>query len=191
MIDPARALLMWRSSIAPRSGRARRRQSLHRWCDLQQGDAVCRARASPRPGIVGRGAVLPHRVGGKRSTGRLSASTRQRIGMAARRPKSTRRPERWVWCIATACFAYVTRCGGRAARVPSAPPLRRLGGPQAVAESAASVSTQVNVMSHVMPARKERAAKLVVIDPYRTGSAASADMHLALRLARTPHWPAP
>ncbi len=43
------------------------------------------------------------------------------------------------------------------------------------------VSTQVNVMAHVTRARKERGAKLVVIDPYRTGSAASADMHLALR----------
>jgi len=43
------------------------------------------------------------------------------------------------------------------------------------------VSTQVNVMSHVTRARKERGAKLVVIDPYRTGSAAAADMHLALR----------
>lgn len=43
------------------------------------------------------------------------------------------------------------------------------------------VSTQVNVMAHVTRARKERGAKLVVIDPYRTGSAAAADMHLAPR----------
>ncbi len=43
------------------------------------------------------------------------------------------------------------------------------------------VSTQVNVMAHVTRARKERGAKLVVIDPYRTGTAATADMHLALR----------
>ncbi|MGI4952067.1 MAG: molybdopterin-containing oxidoreductase family protein [Janthinobacterium lividum] len=43
------------------------------------------------------------------------------------------------------------------------------------------VSTQVNVMTHVTRARKERGAKLVVIDPYRTGSAAAADLHLALR----------
>jgi len=43
------------------------------------------------------------------------------------------------------------------------------------------VSTQVNVMSHVTRARKERGAQLVVIDPYRTGTAAAADMHLALR----------
>ncbi|MBS0561361.1 MAG: molybdopterin oxidoreductase family protein [Proteobacteria bacterium] len=45
------------------------------------------------------------------------------------------------------------------------------------------VSTQVNVMTHVSRARKERGAKLVVIDPYRTGTAAVADMHLALRPA--------
>ena len=43
------------------------------------------------------------------------------------------------------------------------------------------VSTQVNVMTHVARARKERGAKLVVVDPYRTGTAAVADMHLALR----------
>ena len=43
------------------------------------------------------------------------------------------------------------------------------------------VSTQVNVMTHVTRARKERGAKLVVVDPYRTGTAAVADMHLALR----------
>ena len=43
------------------------------------------------------------------------------------------------------------------------------------------VSTQVNVMTHVTRARKERGAKLVVIDPYRTPTAAVADMHLAPR----------
>src|SRR5207237_167803 len=41
------------------------------------------------------------------------------------------------------------------------------------------VSTQVNVMTHVATARKERGAKLVVVDPYRTGTAAIADEHLA------------
>ena len=43
------------------------------------------------------------------------------------------------------------------------------------------VSTQVNVMTHVSRARKERGAKVVVIDPYRTPTAAVADMHLAPR----------
>jgi len=41
------------------------------------------------------------------------------------------------------------------------------------------VSTQVNVMTHVATARKERGAKLVVVDPYRTASAEQADLHLA------------
>ena len=40
------------------------------------------------------------------------------------------------------------------------------------------VNTQVNVMTHAMIARK-RGAKLVVVDPYRTGTAAQADIHLA------------
>jgi len=42
-------------------------------------------------------------------------------------------------------------------------------------------STQVNVMSHIAKARKERGATFVVIDPYRTRSAAVADLHIALR----------
>jgi anaerobic selenocysteine-containing dehydrogenase len=41
------------------------------------------------------------------------------------------------------------------------------------------VSTQVNVMTHIAKARKERGTKLVVVDPYRTGTAEVADMHLA------------
>ena len=43
------------------------------------------------------------------------------------------------------------------------------------------VATQVNVMTHATRARKQRGAKLVVVDPYRTGTAQAADMHLALR----------
>ena len=42
------------------------------------------------------------------------------------------------------------------------------------------VNTQVNVMSHAMEA-KRRGATLVVVDPYRTGTAAQADLHLAPR----------
>ena len=40
------------------------------------------------------------------------------------------------------------------------------------------VSTQINVMTHVATARKERGARLVVVDPYRTGTAEIADLHL-------------
>ena len=43
------------------------------------------------------------------------------------------------------------------------------------------VSTQVNVMTHVARARKRRGAKLVVVDPYRTGTAEQADTHLMLK----------
>ncbi len=43
------------------------------------------------------------------------------------------------------------------------------------------VATQVNVMTHIARARKERGAKLVVVDPYRTGTAQQADMHLAVK----------
>ncbi len=43
------------------------------------------------------------------------------------------------------------------------------------------VNTQVNVMTHVAKAKKANGAKLVVIDPYRTGTAEQADLHLALK----------
>ena len=43
------------------------------------------------------------------------------------------------------------------------------------------VSTQVNVMTHIARARKARGAKLVVIDPYRTGTAEQADLHLPVK----------
>jgi anaerobic selenocysteine-containing dehydrogenase len=43
------------------------------------------------------------------------------------------------------------------------------------------VATQVNVMTHITRARKERGARLIVIDPYRTGTAQAADLHLPVR----------
>ncbi len=43
------------------------------------------------------------------------------------------------------------------------------------------VSTQVNVMTWVARARKTRGARFVVVDPYRTGTAEQADVHLMAR----------
>ena len=43
------------------------------------------------------------------------------------------------------------------------------------------VYTQVNLMTHIGRARKERGAKLVVVDPYRTATARQADIHLQPR----------
>lgn len=43
------------------------------------------------------------------------------------------------------------------------------------------VHTQVNVMHHIALARRQRGAKLVVVDPYRTATAEKADLHLMLR----------
>ncbi len=43
------------------------------------------------------------------------------------------------------------------------------------------VATQVNVMTHISRARQERGAKLVVVDCYRSGTAAVADLFLCLR----------
>ncbi|MEE2970882.1 MAG: molybdopterin oxidoreductase family protein [Pseudomonadota bacterium] len=43
------------------------------------------------------------------------------------------------------------------------------------------VHTQVNLMHHIARARKERGARLVVVDPYRSATAAMADLHIAPR----------
>ena len=43
------------------------------------------------------------------------------------------------------------------------------------------VNTQVNVMTHVARAKKARGARVVVVDPSRTGTAEQADVHPALR----------
>ncbi len=43
------------------------------------------------------------------------------------------------------------------------------------------VHTQINFMHWVQKAKRERGAKLVVVDPYRTASAEKADQHLALK----------
>ncbi|MDH3695068.1 MAG: molybdopterin-dependent oxidoreductase, partial [Gammaproteobacteria bacterium] len=40
------------------------------------------------------------------------------------------------------------------------------------------VNTQVNVMHHIAQAKRNRNAKLVVVDPYRTGTAEKAHIHL-------------
>ena len=42
-------------------------------------------------------------------------------------------------------------------------------------------STQVNVMKHIQKARKNRNAKLIVVDPYKTRSAKVADFHYPIK----------
>ena len=44
-----------------------------------------------------------------------------------------------------------------------------------------AAATQVNVMHHVTRARKERGARLIVVDPYRNATAQVADQHICLR----------
>src|SRR3546814_19984361 len=44
-----------------------------------------------------------------------------------------------------------------------------------------AVHTQVNVMTHAIRARKDRGAKIVVVDPYRNATAEQAELHLMWR----------
>ena len=50
------------------------------------------------------------------------------------------------------------------------------------------VATQVNVMTHISRARQERGAKLVVVDCYRSGTAAVADVSSASVPGPTRRW---
>jgi anaerobic selenocysteine-containing dehydrogenase len=68
-------------------------------------------------------------------------------------------------------------CGG-----PMGPDPREMAGADLIIVWGGNpVTTQVNVMTHISQARKERGAKLIVIDPYRTPSAEAADQHVLLR----------
>lgn len=44
-----------------------------------------------------------------------------------------------------------------------------------------AVSTQVNVMTHVAKAKKNRGAKVIVVDPYENPTAKTADIHINLK----------
>ena len=44
-----------------------------------------------------------------------------------------------------------------------------------------AASTQINVMTHVLKARRDRGAKIVVIDTYRNGTAKQADLFVCVR----------
>ncbi len=80
-------------------------------------------------------------------------------------------------CTAIAAAGWMAGCG----RISGTDPREMALADLIVVWGGNPVATQVNVMAHVTRARKERGAKLVVIDPYRTGTAAVADLHLPLR----------
>ena len=80
-------------------------------------------------------------------------------------------------CVATAVAGWVAGHG----KVWGADPREMQVSDMIVVWGGNPVATQVNVMTHITKARKERGAKLYVIDPYRTPTAALADVHLCLQ----------
>ena len=84
---------------------------------------------------------------------------------------------RGTTCSTIAAAGWTAGCG----RISGADSREMAVGDLNVLWGTNPVSIQVNVMAHMTRARKERGAKLVVVDPYRTGTAAAADMHLAPR----------
>ncbi len=80
-------------------------------------------------------------------------------------------------CTALVATGYVAGAGSRRGVAP----LEMLKSDLIVIWGTNPVNTQINVMTHAMRARKERGARIAVVDPYRTGTAEQADIHLAVR----------
>jgi anaerobic selenocysteine-containing dehydrogenase len=80
-------------------------------------------------------------------------------------------------CVATAVSGWLAGTG----KVWGSDPREIAVSDMIVVWGGNPVSTQVNVMTHIAKARKNRGAKLYVIDPYRTPSASQADVHLCLK----------
>ncbi|MFC3226422.1 molybdopterin-dependent oxidoreductase [Marinibaculum pumilum] len=80
-------------------------------------------------------------------------------------------------CVTISQAGYKAGCG----RITGTDPREMAKSDLIVIWGTNAVHTQVNVMTHVARARKERGAKVVVIDPYRNATAEFGDTHLMLR----------
>ncbi len=80
-------------------------------------------------------------------------------------------------CVTTAATGWLAGAG----RILGCDPREMSESDLIIVWGANPVSTQVNVMTHIAKARKERGAKLVVIDAYRTPTADVADEFICVR----------
>ena len=89
--------------------------------------------------------------------------------------RTTRQHSTFCTTLADAGFTagHGARCGADSRRMQHADLIVVWGGNP--------VNTQVNVMNHVAKARRQRGARLIVIDPYKTRTAEKADLHLCLK----------
>ena len=152
-----------------------------------------------RVGPKGSGRFERDRRGTKRSTRGARVHEQGGTASARRRCGRTTTPGRWGWYSATGS----TGCGTRWVLAVGSRPIcvtlsdtgwnagdgdKRGADLREIDEHSDlvviwggnPVNTQVNVMNHAM-AREAAGRPLVVVDPYRTGTAERADLHLALR----------
>lgn len=89
--------------------------------------------------------------------------------------RTTRQHSTFCTTLADAGFVagHGAKCGADSRRMQDADLIVIWGGNP--------VNTQVNVMNQVAKARRNRQARLVVIDPYHTRTAQKADLHLCLK----------
>ncbi|MFG1291982.1 molybdopterin-containing oxidoreductase family protein [Xanthobacter versatilis] len=80
-------------------------------------------------------------------------------------------------CVNPAWSGYMAGAG----RISGADPREMAASDLITLWGTNAVSTQVNVMTHAMRARKERGAKLAVVDVYRTPTMEQADLPLLIR----------
>jgi anaerobic selenocysteine-containing dehydrogenase len=190
--------------------RGSHRNDIHARRDLREGRALCRASASPGPAACiplrrsgPRAAAQFTRIGWDEALDTVAERFVQAAGapLAARRSGRTSTPARWAWCSATASTACATRMKYSrwfshdlrdAVATPAGSPAlgaKRGADMREVGEHADLVviwggnpaDTQINVMTHASGGTQARRAARSCVDPYRTGTAAQADLPPALR----------
>ncbi|MBT4889275.1 MAG: molybdopterin oxidoreductase family protein [Rhodospirillales bacterium] len=80
-------------------------------------------------------------------------------------------------CVTPAWTGYIAGTG----KLMGADPREMAVSDQIIIWGTNPVNTQINVMTHVTKARKERGAKIIVIDTYRNDTAKKADLFLCVR----------
>ena len=136
------------------------------WGDALDEVAEQLTRAAQRHGAE---AVWPHYYAGTMGLVQRDGQHRLRHAMRYSRQNST-------ICVALTDAGWLAGVGAKR----GADAREMTGSDLIVVWGGNPVSTQVNLMTQIAQARRERGATLVVVDPYRTATAEAADMHLAL-----------
>jgi len=121
-------------------------------------------------GEYGSEAIFPYHYAGTMGLVQRDGLQRFRHALKTTRQHST-------FCTTLADAGYIAGCGAK----QGADSRNMEHSDLIVVWGGNPVNTQVNVMNYVSKARRTRGARFVVIDPYRTRTAAKSDLHLCLK----------